>query len=213
MFQHVLLSSVCYYCPILSSNQKMGDTYTPKVMESSSTLHILQLRQKCRKYSSGRCYLQMILPWLLIMRKLYNSSDASHTESFINSFNIINQDISNIPNTSIGDYTLELVEDFTYLMFNISSNLYWDAMLNIQIGKTATARACLAKRFGATSCCQSTPRWNCIQPVCSVCYFIAMRHEPCDPSRNADTITSICAGLEGFWASLGSTMLQTRTFW
>lgn len=59
--------------------------------------------------------------------------------------NITDQDTSIIPNNSIGDYTLEVVEDFTYLGSTISSNLSLDAKLNTQIGKAAAAMARLAK--------------------------------------------------------------------
>ena len=56
------------------------------------------------------------------------------------------QDISSIPSISIGDYALEVVEDFTYFASTISSNLSLDAELNTQIGKAATAVAHLAKK-------------------------------------------------------------------
>jgi len=60
--------------------------------------------------------------------------------------NILGQDVSSTPSITIGDYTLEVVEDFTYLGSTIASNLSLDAELNKRIGKAATATARLAKR-------------------------------------------------------------------
>ena len=40
------------------------------------------------------------------------------------------QDVSHIPNISIGDYTLEMVDTLTYLGSTIASNLSSDAELN-----------------------------------------------------------------------------------
>ncbi|XP_076451257.1 uncharacterized protein LOC143287198 [Babylonia areolata] len=56
------------------------------------------------------------------------------------------QDVSSTPSISIVDFTLEIIEDFTYLGSTISSNLSLDAELNKQIGKAATAMARLEKR-------------------------------------------------------------------
>ena len=53
--------------------------------------------------------------------------------------NVMGQDVSSIPNISIGDYTLEVVENFTYLGSTISSNPSLDAELNSRIGKASTA--------------------------------------------------------------------------
>ena len=46
--------------------------------------------------------------------------------------NILGQDVSSICSISIGDYTLEVVEDFIYPGSNISSNLSLDTELNMQ---------------------------------------------------------------------------------
>ena len=56
------------------------------------------------------------------------------------------QDLSSIPSISISDYTLEVEEDFTYLVSTISSNLSLDAALNTWISKAVEAMAWLAKR-------------------------------------------------------------------
>lgn len=60
--------------------------------------------------------------------------------------NVMGQDVSSAPNISIGDYTLEVVEDFAYLGSTISHNLSLDTELNKRIGKAATAMARLTKR-------------------------------------------------------------------
>ena len=60
--------------------------------------------------------------------------------------NILGQDVSSAPSISIGDCTLDVVEDFTYLGSNISSNLSLDTELNMRIGKASTAMARLTKR-------------------------------------------------------------------
>ena len=60
--------------------------------------------------------------------------------------NIMDQNASHIPNISIGDYTLEVVDTFTCLGPTIASNLSLDDELNSRIGKTATAMARLARR-------------------------------------------------------------------
>ena len=64
---------------------------------------------------------------------------------------IMGQDISSIPSISIGDYTLEVVKDFTCLGSTIFNNLPLDAELNTWIIKAATAMACLAKRVWENS--------------------------------------------------------------
>ena len=60
--------------------------------------------------------------------------------------NILGQDVSSAPSITIGSYTLEVVENFTYLGSTISSNLSLDAELNKRIGKAAMALARLGKR-------------------------------------------------------------------
>ena len=57
----------------------------------------------------------------------------------------MDQNASHIPNISIGDYTLQVVDTFTCLDPTIASNLSLDDELNSRIGKTATAMARLAR--------------------------------------------------------------------
>ena len=56
------------------------------------------------------------------------------------------QDVSEAPSISIGDYTLEVIEDFTYLGSTISSNLSLEAEINKRIGKAASAMSRLSTR-------------------------------------------------------------------
>ena len=60
--------------------------------------------------------------------------------------NVMGQDVSEAPSISIGDYTLEVVEDFTYLGSTISSNLSLEAEINKRIGKAASAMSRLSTR-------------------------------------------------------------------
>ena len=59
---------------------------------------------------------------------------------------ILCQDVSEVPRISIGNHTLEVVDKFTYLGSNITSNLSLDSELNVRIGKASTAMARLTKR-------------------------------------------------------------------
>ena len=60
--------------------------------------------------------------------------------------NVIARDASQVPSIKINDYTLEVVEDFTYLGSNISNNLSLDTVINRCIGKAACTMAKLTKR-------------------------------------------------------------------
>ncbi|KAI4890479.1 hypothetical protein NFI96_030689, partial [Prochilodus magdalenae] len=59
---------------------------------------------------------------------------------------VLGQDVSSAPCISIGDCTLEVVEDFTYLGSTISSSLNLDTELNSRIGEASSAMARLSKR-------------------------------------------------------------------
>nr|XP_054767476.1 uncharacterized protein LOC129274752 [Lytechinus pictus] len=60
--------------------------------------------------------------------------------------NIMGQDVRSVPDISIGNYTLQVVENFTYLGSMISSKLSLDPELNVRIGKAATMMSRLSKR-------------------------------------------------------------------
>ena len=60
--------------------------------------------------------------------------------------NVIARDASQVPSVKINDYTLEVVEYFTYLGSNISNNLSLDIEINRRIGKAACTMAMLTKK-------------------------------------------------------------------
>ena len=60
--------------------------------------------------------------------------------------NVIARDASQVPSVKINDYTVEVVQDFTYLGSNISNNLSLDTEINRRIGKAAVTMAKLSKR-------------------------------------------------------------------
>ena len=60
--------------------------------------------------------------------------------------NISSQDASRAPTIKIGDYTLEVVHDFTYLWSTISMKLSLDSDINRSIGKATATMAKLTKR-------------------------------------------------------------------
>ena len=105
----------------------------------------------------------------VLVREMLFADDAAlaaHTEEalqqMINSFshaceefgltislkktNVSVQDASKVPCIKIGDYTLEVVEDFTYLGSTISSNLSLDKEINKRIGKASATMAKLSSR-------------------------------------------------------------------
>ena len=59
---------------------------------------------------------------------------------------VLGQDVSSAPCISVGDCTLDVVEDFIYLGSIISSSLNLDTELNSRIGKASSAMARLSKR-------------------------------------------------------------------
>ena len=80
------------------------------------------------------------------LQELINCFAHACSQISIKKNNILGQDISAAPYISIGDCTLDVLEDFTYLGSNISSNLSLDTELNMRIGKASAAMARLIKR-------------------------------------------------------------------
>ena len=72
--------------------------------------------------------------------------------------NVIARDASQVRSVKINDYTLEVVEDFTYIGSNISNNLSLDTEINRRIGKAACTMAKLTKEYGKIRCSLRTPR-------------------------------------------------------
>ena len=155
---HSLASSSPCCCLKPSVSQKMAYISAPEVMET--IISLTHLWAICEEYWLGICCLQMMLPWQhthtqeavqqLIICFTCACREFGLTIS-LKKTNIMGQNLSSIPSISIGNYILEVVEDFTYFHSMISSNLSLDAELNTQISKAATAMACLAKRFWENS--------------------------------------------------------------
>ena len=117
------------------------------------------------------------------------------------------QDVCSIPNISIADYTLEVVDNFTYLGSTISSNLSLDAELNTWIGKTAAAMARLAKRVWDNSMLTTHTKMRVYQACVlgtllysSEAWTLYFRQE-----RRLNS-TSTCAASGKSWASPGKTV-------
>ena len=123
------------------------------------------------------------------------------------------QDISSIPSISLGDYTLEMVKDFTYLGSAISSNLSLDAELNTWIGKAVAAMAHLAKRVWENSTLTTNTKMKVYQACVLSTQLYGMRHGLCTATKNANSIPSTCTTSDGLWASPGRTVSQTRMSW
>ena len=84
--------------------------------------------------------------------------------------NVLGQDVSSTPSISIGDYTLEVVEDFTYLGSTISINLSLDTGLKNGLVKQQKRWHIRERGSGTTPCWPSTPRWRCTRSRCSARY-------------------------------------------
>ena len=125
--------------------------------------------------------------------------------------NVIGQDVSNIPNISIGDYTLEVVKNFTYLGSTISSNLSLDSELNTRIGKAATAMARLSKRVWGNKLLTKNTKMQVYQ-VCmlSTLLYGSETNGLFTHAKNTDSTPFISAISGESWVSLGRIMLQQR---
>ena len=87
--------------------------------------------------------------------------------------NILGQDVGNIPSISIDDYTLEVVEDFTYLGSTISNNLSPDTELNKRITKQSSTGTSPKEGLGQSHVDhqhqdEGVPRPECSAPCCMV---------------------------------------------
>ena len=96
-----------------------------------------QLQEKCRVQRK---------PLYISLIDLSKAFDLVNTKGLFKETNILGQDVSITPSISIGDYTLKVVEDFTYLGFTVPSNLSLDTELNKRISKAAAALARLGER-------------------------------------------------------------------
>ena len=64
----------------------------------------------------------------------------------LNKTEVMAQDVTSVPTINIGNHTLQVVKEFTYLGSTITSNLSLDNELNKRIGKASGAMAKLSKR-------------------------------------------------------------------
>ena len=76
---------------------------------------------------------------------------------------VMSQDVSTSPRISIGDHTLEVVEEFTSLESTMFNNLSLDPELNCGIGKALTSMARLTKRLWENSILTVNTRMNVYQ--------------------------------------------------
>ncbi|XP_022093240.1 uncharacterized protein LOC110980661 [Acanthaster planci] len=65
--------------------------------------------------------------------------------------NVMGQDVSQAPSIGIGDHTLEVVEEFTFLGSTIASNLSLNAEISKRIGRAASTMARLSTRVWENS--------------------------------------------------------------
>jgi len=102
-------------CATPSGSLKTVSSYTPGVMEASSTWRASERKEKCRECSSG----SVALFWRCWPRRPHWTSAAvlSSTEfGFTTSpkkTQIMGQDVSSAPNISTGDHILKVVDKFT----------------------------------------------------------------------------------------------------
>lgn len=115
--------------------------------------------------------------------------------------NLMGQDVSSIPNIHIGNYTLDLVEEFAYLGSTIYSNLSLDAELDKRIGKTAGTMAHLTKRvWENTMLTTNTKMQAYLACILSMLLY-------------GSKIGSICDSCEGSRESPGNTASRIGMSW
>ena len=100
------------------------------------------------------------------------------------------------PSISIGDCTLDVVEDFTYLGSNISSNLSLDTELNMRIGKASAAMAHLTKRVWENTMLTIKTKTQVFQACVLSTLLYGSAAGLCMPGKNAGSTRSTCAASE-----------------
>lgn len=111
--------------------------------------------------------------------------------SLLDKVNTMSQDISTIPNIYFDDYTLEVVKNFAYLSFIISSNLSLKADPNPQIFNAVTMTS--LNKWGLGHHHAVSQHKDEDVSVYSAGCFMTVRHEPCLPNKNTDSMPSICS--------------------
>ena len=123
------------------------------------------------------------------------------------------QEASSTPPISMGERTLEVVENFTYLGATISSNLSIDAELNTRIGKVTTAVFRLAKRVWDNSMLTANIKMRLYQ-ACVLCTLLDGSESRTLHARQKRKPTpSTCPMPGGLGGSLGKTASSTRMSW
>ena len=145
-------------CPTLSIRLKTEAPSTQGVTWAFSTLHACAQTPECAKF----CFGDAVRGWCCLHCTHWGSltttnqcfAYAYHEFGLtitLNKTNILGQDISRAPCILLGDHTLEVAEDLTYLGFIISSSASLYTELNTRIDKAASARARLTKRLWENS--------------------------------------------------------------
>lgn len=99
--------------------------------------------------------MQTTLPYLLTLKMAFSVSSFAllmfaqfGLTIGLRTTNIMCQDVDRTPAITIGDYTLEAVDSFTYIGSTISSNIFLDAEINTRIGKASSTMAHLSTQRG-----------------------------------------------------------------
>lgn len=134
--------------------------------------------------------------------------------SLLDKVNTMSQDISTIPNIYFDVYTLEVVKDFAYLSFIISSNLSLKADPNPQIFNAVTMTSLNKWVWDITMLSISTK-----MKMCLCTQQVALWQWDMDPVFPTRTQTQCLPSVvpEGVWASLGKTasnmnVLETQEY-
>ena len=114
--------------------------------------------------------------------------------------NILGQDVSSTPSISTGDYTLEVVEDFTYLGPTISINLSLDTELKNGLQSSRSIGTSGKEGLGQHHVDHQHQDEGV--PGLGAQHVTAARSRPSTPAKSADSTPSTCAASEGYWHHL-----------
>ena len=133
LLQHCLGSSSPSFCHMPSTLPQTVSTCTPDLMGSWQVTEVyvremLFADDAALTAHSGEALQRLVDRFAHACREFGLTFSLKKT-------NVIARDASQVPSVNINDYTLEVVEDFTYLGSNISNNLSLDTEINRRIGK------------------------------------------------------------------------------
>ena len=106
---------------------------------------------------------------------------------------VMTQDASEVPSINIGNYTLEVVEEFTYLASTISANLSLDREIDRRIGHAAATMTKLSKRVWQNRMITENTKVAYTKPVYLARYYTEVNHGPLTCVKSADYTPFICA--------------------